>query len=159
MPLTRVSLESTTVDYLVTWLARVGLSTVTDGTNPAVNGRIVETMEAFGYAVADPTNVTDDDLAAVPDSQARRFRWHVIYYTYLLVEFRFAGSGGNITSFTAGNTSQTFKDLGADLSRLLKLILAELDRAGGLIARPAGSVSGLIRAGRCRSSDSRGRLA
>lgn len=146
MTLTRLYLDTSVVDYLGPWLTQVGLSTATDGTNATIAGRVAEAMEAFGLSVADPSNVTDEELAAVPAGQEKRFRLHVLLWTAQLVQARLGGQGVTV-SYSAGNRSRTFRDQGGDLQALIRMIGEWLAKEGGLVTSVGGAAWGRMRAG------------
>jgi hypothetical protein len=73
MPLTRAQAEADVVAALgPDLLAYCGLATTTDGTNADLNGPLARALDHLGYVVADPSNVTDADLAQVPPNRVVR---------------------------------------------------------------------------------------
>ena len=63
--LTRSQYESLAVDECGPWMLKASMAVTADGTNASLNAPLRKALAGMGVAAADPTAVTDDDLAAI----------------------------------------------------------------------------------------------
>lgn len=68
MSLARAAVEAEIVDRIGPRMAFMGMSVITDGTNPSLNGPIRKALAGMGFPMAAPLLVTDADLAGFYDS-------------------------------------------------------------------------------------------
>jgi hypothetical protein len=95
MSVTRQRAEADVVNGLgATLLGLAGLATTRDGAaapNPDLDGPLFRALDHLGYLAADPTNVTDADLAQVPPGREARFLDYLRIMVVDLARTRLAG--------------------------------------------------------------------
>jgi hypothetical protein len=96
MPLTRTFAETDLVNALgARLLRRCGMAATTDGAgspNPDLNGPLLRALYQFRLTAADPTNVSDADLAQVPPARMIRFLDFAKIMTIDVAKIRLVGT-------------------------------------------------------------------
>lgn len=82
MAYTRAQLEGILIKRVGAWLTFVSLDGVTHaGANPDLNDPLVQALQYLSYSVADITNVSSTDLAAVSDANIPKLLALAEYYS------------------------------------------------------------------------------
>lgn len=148
MPLTRAYLESTVVHAFGPWLEAVGLDVANvDGTNADLNDVIYTALASLGYTVADPADVNDADLAAVPAAQEYRVRLIVQLHVLFLVRRRFMA-----VDYSAGNRSRSLGQLWPRLEAMIGDLREEVAAQGGMPVAYAMAAAGKMTGGKDRGA-------
>lgn len=136
MTITRIEVESTVVRSLREFLTIMGKSVVIDGTNPDVNDALAFALRRSGFVVASRLDVTDLDMALIPDNM----------YDQILDLTKYSMLLDMVGSMTlVDNTAGPFTDKNSQAYKPLKdLWEYYIKRIGDLygmeIAEPVGGV-------------------
>ena len=132
MALTRAYVEAELVGQRRELLVLAGMSTSVDGSNPDLNDPIRAALFDVGVTAADPTDVSDADLATVPASATSNFMAAARYRLAVKLHGAFAGQPDRRVGMLETKFSQVAEALAKEI--------ASLEQTGEQGATAAGGV-------------------
>jgi hypothetical protein len=133
---TRTYVESEMARDVGDLLTLAGLSELTDGTNPDFNAPIRMALRSLGLIPADPTDVSDSDLASVAAVQLDDFLVKARYHLLLRIRTRLASLVDYRLDQLEEKMSQAYRALLSEIEAIEEELPAGAGMGGGAVAGP-----------------------